>query len=345
MKVSLYGIIMTVLLQCTAFAQDIPMTQFLAAPLVLNPAMTGNVMPDDMRFSVNFRSVPSTVFFDPYVTGIASFDIAALRDRLPVGDAIGFGMVGIWNRSPSGGAQDITAGVSLAYHKAFGLEQLQHISLGVQGYMIQKNLELDKLTYKDFYGTGPDNIIFPPTRQYDITDLSYNDFNAGVMYYGQIGPKVKASLGYSYYHLTQPVETFFSINHTVPARQTVHFAVSYDINELFMVKASGMFQNQTNNNVNIAGAAVGYLLNPGHDPDFMQNRMVYAGAWYRFGSAVSPYVELEWDKIHLGLCYDINSSDTVPNTGKKGIYEISVTYFRKAKSRVDYRGIWINPAL
>ena len=93
MKKLLLGVGAAVLFAGSVSAQDVHFTQYFTSPLTLNPALTGLVS-DDLRFSGNYRQQWGSVSINPYVTGTVSFDIAALKGKLPEGDALGIGILG-----------------------------------------------------------------------------------------------------------------------------------------------------------------------------------------------------------------------------------------------------------
>jgi len=324
MKKLLSGVSMALVLAGSAIAQDVHFTQYFTSPLTLNPAMTG-LVPDDIRFAANYRTQWSSVSPNPYITGTASFDMAMLKGKLPEGDALGVGLLMLYDKSGTGGLTNTTAGLSLAYHKAFGYDRQQHISIGMQADYVSKSLDFSKLTFEDMYVNGaPTNLtsqVFPKTT------LSYPDFNGGIMYSGKIADHATGYVGYSYYHLTNPTESFLQDNVTIHSRQTGYLGGSFDMNENTVLYASALYQSQASASEIVVGAAVGFVLNPGHDEEFQKNTVFYLGGWYRYGDAVCPYVGLEWSKMRFGVSYDVNVSSFTPATGGAGAYEISLIYF------------------
>ena len=87
-----------------------------------------------------------------------------------------------------------------------------------------------------------------------------------------------------------------------------------------------MYQSQASATEVIGGAAVGFVLNPGHDKEFAKNTIFYLGGWYRYGDAISPYVGFEWSKMKLGISYDVNVSNFAPATNGNGAYELSLIF-------------------
>ena len=326
MKKILLGVSVAVLLAGSVKAQDIHFTQYFTSPLTLNPAMTGLVA-EDLRLAVNYRTQWSSVSANPYTTGTGSFDMAVLKGKLPEGDALGIGVLVEYDKSGTGGLTNTDGGLSLAYHKAFGRNRDQHLSLGVQGMVVQKSIDLAKLTFEDQYFVGTGTFSNPTHENFHNTALSYTDFNAGLMYSGKVAEHATAYIGYSYYHLTEPTESFLGDNATIHNRQTGYLGGSFDMNPNTVLYASALYQSQASATEVLLGAAVGFILNPGHDQEYVKNTIFYLGGWYRYGDAVAPYVAIEWSKMRLGVSYDVNVSGFTPATGGAGAYEISLTYF------------------
>lgn len=326
MKKLILGVGVTMMLAGSALAQDVHFTQYFTSPLTLNPAMTG-LLSEDLRLAANYRNQWSTVSPNPYLTGTVSFDMAMLKGKLPEGDAMGMGVMVLYDKSGTGGLTNTTAGLSLAYHKAFGRDRLQHISFGMQGYLVQKHLDFAKLTFEDMFNSGSGQLAYPTHEVFNNADLSYPDFNTGLMYSGRVADHVTTYIGYSYYHLTQPVETFLNDSHQIHARHTGYLGGSIDMNENTILYVSGLYQSQAAATEVLIGTAVGFVLNPGHDPEYQKNTIFYLGGWYRYGDAVAPYVAIEWAKMRIGLSYDVNVSQFTPATGGGGGYEISLLYF------------------
>lgn len=328
MKKILSGVGALLLSIGAATAQDMHATQYFASPLTLNPAMTG-LTQCDLRVSANYRSQWSSVSTYPYTTATLSYDMPTLRGKLNNGDAVGLGVLLAYDRAGIGALTNITTGISVAYHKALGYERKHTISLGVQGYLVQKNLDRNKLTFEDQFDPSSSGGVAYDTKEiFANADVTYPDFNAGIMYSGRVGDYATAYAGFSYYHITQPVESFLQTNlrHKIHSRYTAYLGGSFDLNENLVLYASGLYQQQAKSTEVMAGAAVGFILNPGHDAEYQKNTVFYLGGWYRFGDGIAPYVALEWTKMKVGISYDVNLSSFTPATNANGAYEISLIF-------------------
>ncbi len=344
MKKSLFGVSAAMMLTVSAIAQDVHFTQYFTSPLTLNPAMTGLVS-DDIRFAANYRNQWASVSSNPYVTGTVSYDMAILKGKLPEGDAMGIGFMGLYDKSGTGGLKNTTAGLSASYHKAFGRDRLQHISLGLQAVLVQKTLDFAKLTFEDMYDKGSGKLMYPNLERFNNAEIRYPDYNGGLMYSGRVAEHVVVYAGYSYYHLTRPEESFLGNSFQIHDRQTVYLGGSFEMNPNTVFYGSVLYQSQASATELVAGGAVGFILNPGHDAEFQKNTILYLGGWYRYQDAVAPYVGLEWSKMRLGFSYDVNTSSLTPASHGLGGYELSLLYFGRINKSQRQNYNWSCPKI
>jgi type IX secretion system PorP/SprF family membrane protein len=327
MKKILLGVSVLTVIAGAVKAQDPHFTQYFASPLTLNPALTG-LTQCDIRLAANYRQQWASVSSNPYTTGTISYDMSTLKGKLNNGDAVGVGLLALYDKSGAGGLQNITIGLSAAYHKALGTEKKHTISLGAQGYLVQKNVDFNKLKFEDQFDAATGTTPYMTGEPTGNSDVTYSDFNAGLMYSGRVAEHATAYAGFSYYHFTRPVEQFLQGTYTnrIHSRYTAYLGGSFDMNENTVLYASALYQSQASATEVLAGAAVGFILNPGHDEEFQKNTIFYVGGWYRYGDAVAPYISFEWSKMQLGISYDVNVSSFSPATKGQGAYEVSLIF-------------------
>jgi|GEM_PF-1770365 len=338
MKITFARILILVLcISASANAQDVALTQFWTAPLYFNPAETGMSDPYDMRFSANYRTQLASEFPDPAMTGIFSFDVATMQDKLPEGDALGVGFIGFYDRSASGGVKNTTAGFSVAYNHSIDRNHLHHLSLGVQAYIVQKQLDVSRLTNNDFYENGSNSLLFPLTGSIDNNGVGFTDANGGIVYTGEITPRLKVEGGYAYYHLANPQEVFMGISHNVDARQTGHLSGTYLLSPRIKINVAGLLQTQGNTTTTIGGASASYRINNKTVADGRNTytRIVSLGCWYRSAQAVAPYVGFEAQNFHIAFSYDISTAKDLAGKPLYNAYELSLFYTRRHRHETD----------
>ncbi len=309
-----------------AQAQDVHFSQYFTSPLTLNPANTG-LTQGDWRASANFRTQWYTVSSNPYMSGTVSYDMPLLRGKLPEGDAFGMGLMVLYDKSGTGGLQNITGGLSLAYHKTLGAAKRHTLSLGVQGYFTQKSINFSKLVFADQMNPAMPEAYLATAESFGNADVSYPDFNAGLMYTGRASDKSTIYAGFSYYHIAKPEEKFLTSGTgvSINPRYTGFLGGSFQMNDNIVLYASALYQKQGPAQEILAGGAVGFVLNPMHEDD-VKNTVLYLGGWYRFNDAIAPYVGFEFSKMQIGLSYDVTVSKAQPMTSGQGAYELSVIY-------------------
>ncbi len=327
MKKALLSAMAVVGLFVAGWAQDVHFTQYFTSPLTLNPAHTG-LTQNDWRASANFRTQWYTVSNNPYVSGTVAFDMPVLRGKLPEGDALGVGLLGLYDKSGTGALQNTTLGLSVAYHKAFGAEKEHLLSFGVQGYLVQKSIQFDKLIFgSQFDPNNPESYLPNSGESFGNADLTYPDFNLGLMYSGRVAERATMYGGFGYYHLTQPEERFLTQGTAakINARYSAYLGGSFEMNENTVMYLSTMYQKQGPASEFLLGGAVGFVMNPGHD-EYTRSTIFYLGAWYRYGDAIAPYIGFEWSKMKIGISYDVTLSSASNMTSSQGAYEFSAIY-------------------
>ena len=311
----------------SANAQDVHFTQYFTSPLTLNPANTGLVN-CDWRLAGNVRNQWSSINNKPYTTGTISYDMAILKGKLH-NDAIGIGVIGLYDQSGTGALTNTTVGLSLAYHKVFG-DAEDHpnvLSGGAQMFLVQKSLDYTKLIFGLQYDPSTGMPLNPSGETFANKDLTYSDYNTGLLFTGWANERSTYYISGSMYHMTRPVETFLATSNAPKINSRISASVGGNIqmNDNMMLIASGLYQLQGSANEFVLGAAAGFILNPMHN-EFTNNTLLYLGSWYRFGDAVCPYISFGFGKNKIGLSYDVTLSNLAKANQSQGAFEISYIY-------------------
>ncbi|TMI66447.1 MAG: type IX secretion system membrane protein PorP/SprF [Bacteroidetes bacterium] len=304
-------------------AQDPNFSQFFASPLTLNPAMTGK-FDGVYRVAGNYRNQWPT-FNNAFVTYTASFDMGIMKSSLPEIDQFGVGIMAFSDKSGNGILSNNCAALSLAYHKGLDEDGYHQIGAGFQGTYVNKRLDVSKVTFADQLTplgfTGVTNEIFTNSQ----VNVSYFDLNAGVLYNGSTNGYNNFYLGASMYHINRPKESFQGGEYLLPARITIQGGFKIPIASYHSLHFSANHSMQANAKNTVVGAAFG--LNINGDEENPTN--LFLGSWYRFNDAIIPYLGLEFNGLHLGYSYDVNTSELKPGSNMKGGNEISLIFIKK----------------
>ena len=190
-----------------AVCQDIQFSQYYAAPLFLNPAMTGAT--DCYRVGINARS---------QWTGLpGAFKTASIYADLNHSDIrSGFGIMAL--RDEIGTPKLTTNAFSGFYSYLVPFSSQFNIRFGVQGSYVSKTIGYNRLVFEDqFSGTSIINSnTADPVSNYN--KKQYADFAAGVLIFGE----KKYWIGFSSHHLSQPQQTFFKGESRLPRQYSIH---------------------------------------------------------------------------------------------------------------------------
>lgn len=305
-------IVLSVLGNNLAKAQDAVFSQFYASPMPLNPAFAGNAI--SPFIALNYR-----VQWASLVEGSQGFSTyAASYDQFLPNMNSGIG-ISIMNDN----AADIYRRTSAALTYAYRVRINESITakIGIQAGLIQNFLDWDKLIFPD--QLDPIRGVTNPTaetRPLQVSNMAF-DVSTGVLFYAE-----KFYIGMTGHHLTSPNESFINLNNGLrvglPLRWSVHGGYHYTISkgnrmrpEVF-VTPTFLVTKQTNLwQVNL-GAYMGF-------------GPVFGGAWFRhtFGNpdAVIAVLGFQQPNFKIGYSYDYTvSSGLAGRSG--GTHEVSLIF-------------------
>ncbi|MBK7763527.1 MAG: PorP/SprF family type IX secretion system membrane protein [Bacteroidetes bacterium] len=308
----------------SAKAQDMHFSQFNGAPMILNPALTGNFN-GQYRVTGIYRNQWSSVT-TPYVTFGASVDAQLFRD-VAIADYLGGGLAIYNDRSGDGNLANLTALASLAYHKFLGANENVSLSVGLQGGYTQKSIDLSRLYWQDeFYNGG----FQPGTTGEQINPkVKYLTANAGVSLGHRLGEKFAYQLGVAGHNLNQPRESFEKKeNNEVGLGMRINAQLGAEIlaGQRVALRPAVMYQTQSAASELIAGLELGYVVG---DPEIRSvATSVFLGGWTRMGDATIITGGLEFEGVRLGLAYDYNTSGLKVASKGNGGFEITLRYVK-----------------
>ncbi len=309
-----------------SLAQDFHLSLYDAAPLFLNPAMTG-LIETKMRAHAHYRTQWNAIAFKPFTTYLVSFDMPT-KTKWSYGGQIANFRAGLSNYNV---LQVLGSG---SYAAPLDKERFHNLSLGLQLGLTQKKVEFGALTYDAQWsnasgGSFDKNLANNETFTRGVQFQEQVNFGL-LYYYGKQQSRINPFLGISGFNLTMPRETFFGGNNRLPMRFYMHTGVRINVNELLYFIPKVLIMNQGNNIEQTYAVDAGY---------FVKGEKFYllAGYVYRAADASVGYVGIKKDNYIIKLGYDVNTSSLRSTSKARGAFEISLTYLGKQKKLQDIK--------
>ena len=311
--------------QATAFAQDIHFSQFTMAPLTLNPALIG-AYEGTFRIGGIYRDQWSSVTTSPsahFVTPSIYIDAPIVRG-FGKNDWVGVGAVVADDAAGTNVLHNTNAQLGVSYHLGLGRKSNNILTLGVQGGIVQKRFDRDRAVTEEIISGGAN---LDPLLINSNTNISYPDFNVGLLLNTTLSSKFQFNIGLSAAHVLEPNEAFSAFNKdaVLPHRYVAHGGLNIDLTQRWVLLPSFLYQNQAKASEFNIQALLGRHLNPARDITFL------FGAGYRatYANALYPMVALNYKGLKAGIAYDINTSGISTFSQGRGGFEIGLSYTAK----------------
>ncbi len=321
-----------------AFAQDQHFTQFYAAPLNLNPALTG-AFPGKYRIGLIYRDQGREQLGDPYQTFSGAvdlrFNINSNRKRNK--DAFGGGILFYNDRNATLNFFTNSMALSGGFHKALGPKGDQYLSLGAQAGITQRNVNYGDIAFSDQFN-GADGYTGGSEETLPENNFAFGDLAVGLNYSYAPEQKVGIFAGVALHHILEPEVSFYA-SEELPEDQnssplymklSAHLGLQIPIGTSVQVLPRGLYYQQGPHKALNAGSNIRFLF------DEINGTALHVGSWVRVVDndveqismdAVVLMAGLEYSNFLLGFSYDarVNSIVTT-NTNRAGAFEISLAY-------------------
>jgi type IX secretion system PorP/SprF family membrane protein len=312
-------------------AQDKHFTQFYAAPLYLNPALTG-AFEGKYRVGAIYRDQWRKVLDNP----IQSFAVGAdlrfrSRGKSVYDDAFGLGLQFFHDKVNVVDFSTTQIAVSGAYHKSLGVNNRHYLSLGLQGGLTQRNVNYEPLNFHDEFD-GVTGYVLPTGELLPPNNFSYIDLNTGLNYTARFGRYGAFFGGLGLHHISQPIVSFFEneekgdklyrkysaqLSANIPLTENNRVALTPRL--LWAAQGPHMEIN-TGSNIRFALGEYGASA-------------LHLGGWARFvrnntDTGVDAFVAMagfELNGVLLGLSYDLNTT-ALSQGQRQTAFEVSVVY-------------------
>jgi type IX secretion system PorP/SprF family membrane protein len=307
-------------------AQDARFTQVLSNPLTLNPAMMG--LNSDLSFTGQIRDQWGSIN-----SGYRTFAFTALAPayRKTNGtDKLDFGFNAI---SDVAGAYN-SLNLSLAAGYNLKISESSFLNVSFMGGMVQRTLDLNKLTFDQQYVLGTYNANNPNNETTLNKKITFADISVGALWYSaptkiNLGKErtVSGYAGASVFHLnTPPNESFAGGTASLPMRFSYQAGIKF-IGDKIDVSPNAYINYQKGNNNMAAGLLLDYR--------FDAINKLSLGIWIRDKDAVAFCAGYTWLNYRLMYSYDVSSPSTISNAASAlGAHELTFCVrFDRAKER------------
>lgn len=302
----------------TVRAQDNQLSQYDAAAIMLNPALTGMYEGSDFRVSSNLRSQWNSL--------ASNFLTAAFAVDMNVDRQFGFGAY-LNNYNMAEVMNTFQAGVTGAYNVS-GKQANYTLSAGVILGMIYKKVNDNSLIWDAQYDRDHFNGDLPSGEAFQKMGRLMPDVGIGVAYRSVNRYKTLNPFGnFALFHVTTPDESIFRNEQSdLPIRYSVNGGVGITVGEGIEVIPQGLYMRQGADQQIQAGVMGQMALMNGV-------YRVLAGGAYRVDDAVIAQVGIKHGNNFYRFSYDINVSPLKSYTNNNGAFEFSVVYYGTISGR------------
>lgn len=316
--------VLILLCEITVTAQDPQFSQFYAAPLYLNPALTGAT--GQARAGINYRNQWPAI--DANFTTMSAYFDYFIEDK-----SSGVGI--ILNRDVEGLAGLRSLSVGLQYSYELYLTKNLGFRPGVQVALYNRDINFDRLTFGDEFDEDRGTFIDGTTAEEFRTNFSktFVDLSLGGVFFTKV-----AYLGVAVFHLNQPNQSIIDEDSPLPVKLSVHGGFKFHMKPGTV--GSGIYTRE-------AERSIGPAFQFRHQGQFDQMDLgiyftaepLVAGFWYRgvpfknvngFVNNESLVFLLGFTRIgakealNIGYSFDYTISKLTAGSG--GAHEFSLTY-------------------
>lgn len=312
------------MLEGAVTAQDPQFSQFYAAPLYLNPALTGST--GQARAGINYRNQWPAI--DANFTTMSAFFDYFIEDKKS-----GVGVILTRDREGLAGLTSLSLGFQYSYE--IKITKFLGFRPGAQVALYNRDVNFDKLTFGDQFDPLTGQIISQESAETFKTQQSktFVDLSFGGVFFTK-----SAWLGVSAWHLTQPNQSLIGEESKLPIKLSIHGGFKF-----FMrpgVAGSGVYAREAERSI-----APAFQYRHQGEWDQMDLGLYFTfeplviGTWYRgvpfknLGGVVNNeslvlslgFVKLgAKDAINIGYSFDYTISKLGPGSG--GAHEFSLVY-------------------
>lgn len=306
-----------------AVAQDPQLSQFFAAPMYLNPALTGNTYQD--RIAMNYRNQWPSAVVNAFQTYAASYEHRSQKLNS------GFGVMAM--RDVAGANGLAFTQVAAAYSYEARINRKSAFRGGVRAAWTNRSYDPNSFLFAD--QVIRDNAATSIESGF-VQQVSYMDLSAGGLYYNE-----RFWAGFSVNHLNRPQQSLFlNGDARLPMRTSVHTGYRFPLDGQRMAYS------------NTVGTIATHYKAQGKWDQFdvgfyVDHDKLLAGIWYRGIPGLKAYAPGYPNNdavvlmagyetpLQLRIVYSYDVTISWLDLSSGGAHEVSLTYEwpRKTKAR------------
>jgi type IX secretion system PorP/SprF family membrane protein len=216
-------------------AQDQLISVFSSSTLNINPATTGTFGNSNLRVFSGFDWNTYSGLFSEKTINLSA-DKTIMKGKVGVGGNLSYEFGDDIIKSKG-------ALLSTAYNRGF-LKDNYTFSVGIQGGIMQKSIDWDRLYFSDQLSPYSGGVIYD-TLGSAKEQILYSDFNLGALVFRNSDKsKILPWIGFSVSHLFQPNVSFLSLSSPLARKLTIHAGVDIPVNENIIVTPLLLYSNQ-----------------------------------------------------------------------------------------------------
>ncbi len=339
------------LMSGSLLAQDPHFSQFYAAPLTLNPALTG-AFSGNYRLLGIFRGQWGEVLRNEAVPMYRTYAFSAdFRTNKGIGknDAFGVGASFLGDQAGELKYGTNQFGIGVSYFKSLDQRANHYLALVIQAEVFQRTLGPGRAQFVNQWDGTAYNPLLPSNEAFVNTNFMNFTLGTGLLYYWRINRRTNIYLGASVYHLNRPTESFKDNSDVkVPMKISGHGGFRFPVKGRFDLQPKFVVISQ-GKSIQLNFGADARILFQERDPDGNNFRF---GFLYRLvgGDKDSPWNDqvlnsealilttgIDYNGLSLNVAYDINVSELITASRSRGAFEVGVSYTGKFNPRKPTR--------
>lgn len=326
--------------QSKVVAQDIHFSQYMHAPLALNPANAG-LFSGNHRAFLNYKNQWNGISDNGAVfkTFMCSYDTRLLSEKIKNG-YMGAGFNAF--RDVAGDLNLGTTQLNMSLSGVVSVNETQAISGGIQAGIVQKSISTTAMRWDSQYNEdlGEFDPTLPSNDVNSIPSRIYADLGGGLVWsynankssnYATNQKKINA--GISAFHLNRPNQKFEIYNKDPDALYTkfiVHSSAHFAFGDkgYQVLPSIAFFKQGPTQQLNVGGMFRWVIQAESRYTGYVEGMAVSAGLQYRSADAINPMALFEYSDFALGVSYDVNISSLKTGTRGRGGFEFAIRYVK-----------------